>query len=329
MNPDVRALHGSVRVPGLDEPGDTIHFRVFHPAAPTGSDRERLTGELPADTSAAPWPVVLVLPGVNIGPEGYRWLAEDLARLGCAVVTYALVGEIMPGSVGITPGVDLDACRAGTYGTRPTCLALAPLLEALGRIDADGRLAGLLDLDRVVLLGHSAGGTLTLHNATAAWFPVVAAVSFAAHTMGSTSLGHDDGTVLAVPGTVPKLVMGAELDGVVASSSDRYGRDIHAGTPHDPVTRTFTEGITTGRGDCHLAILRGATHTSILSPHDPTTARGYLDPEPGRPERDLRDTIAGLVTAFLGAYVLGRPGAGEQLATLLDDTDAVSSTLTA
>jgi dienelactone hydrolase len=330
--PDVRALHGAARVPGLVPPLDTVHYRLFHPARPTGSDAERLTGQLAADADRAPWPVVLVLPGVNIGPEGYRWLAERLVRHGYAVVTIGLVGETMPGTVGITPGVDLEACRAGVYGTRPTCSTLAPVLDALAREQADGPLAGLLDLDRVVLLGHSAGGTLALHNANPDWFPVVAAISFTGHTMPSRLLGHPDGTVLAVPGELPVLMVGAELDGVVAASADRYGRPVgtaDVGSPdHDPILSTFTGAVRAGRGDCHLAVLAGATHTSFLWPPDTTTARGYLDPAPTRDPAAIRDTIADLVIDFLAEALAGDPAASERLAATLGDRDAVVRSLT-
>lgn len=319
----VRCLHEAAAVPGAAAPYDTVHLRVFHPTAPTGDERERQTGEFPADPAEAPWPVVVVLPGVNIGPEGYRWLAERWVGVGCCVVTLALVGEIMPGAAGITPGMDLEACRPDTYGTRPSCTTLGPVLGALERLGRAGRLAGLLDLDRVVLAGHSAGGTMALQNASTDWFPVAAVLSYASHTMASTMFGWPPGSVLPVPSALPTLVMGGEFDGVMAASAVRYGTDGHV---EDPVVRTFDEGVPHRDGPeptAHLAILRGATHTSVIHPADHTTARGFLDPEPGRPDAAVRHTVAELTSAFLAGHVLDRPHERARLRQLLADGSSV------
>lgn len=320
----VRALHGAVAVPGLAAPHDTVHFRLFHPARYTGGDAERLTGILPPDRTAAPWPVVLLLPGMNVGPEGFRWLAESLAASGVAVLTYALVGETMPGVVGITAGLDLEACRPGEYGTRPTATAIGPLLAALrGLADPDGPgpLAGLLDLDRVVLGGHSAGGTVALQNAAPQWFPgVVGVFALASHTMASTFLGHAPSTILPVPAPLPTLLLAAELDGVVAASSDRYAA---GGSGHDPIRRTFDEAVVGGRGDCWFAVLRGATHVSFVSPRDDTTARGFLDPPHGRDVGTVLATTAAAVAAFVDVATGRDVDAARRLDGVLSDPGAI------
>lgn len=317
----VRAVHGAVRVAGLVAPHDTVHYRIFHPAAPTGDDRERLTGQVAPDDRQAPWPVVLVLPGINVGPEGYRWFAESLVPRGYAVVTMALVGETMPGVVGITPGIDLDAVRPDTYGTRPSGIAIAAVLEELARHQHDGPLAGLLDTGRVVLGGHSGGGTVALENARRDWFPtLVARFAVAAHTMASTVLGWEPGTVLAVEDQMPTMLLAAELDGVMARSADRYQRPA-AG--HDPVGRTFDEALPTGGEDSYLAVVAGATHTSFIHPRDDTTARGFLDPPPGRPGSDIRCDVAGLIGDFCDAHVRQQPAARDRLLHRLTDPAAV------
>ena len=299
-------------MPGLAGPDDTVHYRVFYPAEFTGSDHERLSGEIPLDPSFGSLPVVLILPGMNIGPEGYRWLAEHLAAAGCAVVTYALIEETRPGVVGISPGLDLDALTPHTYRSRPSATAIGPILGSLAALDADGILADALDLDRVVLGGHSAGGTVALLNADPGWFPGVVAVwSFAAHTMASTMLGWDAESVLPTPSAVPTLLLAAGNDGVIARSADRYGRA--AGPDHDPIARTFAEGLEHGSGDQRYAVVDGALHTSLLHPHDPTSARGFLDGEPGRDPAAIRGELAGAIGDFVSAYGLGEQGATDKL----------------
>lgn len=102
--PDVRSVHWAARVDGVSAPWDAIHLRVFYPSAPTGDEQERMTGIVAADAALAPYPVVILMPGINVGPDSYRWLATHLAGLGYAVVTYSWVTDIMPGQRGISPG---------------------------------------------------------------------------------------------------------------------------------------------------------------------------------------------------------------------------------
>lgn len=295
----VRALHGAVEVPGAAAPWDRVHYHLFHPALFTGADEQRQTGRLPADTDLAPWPVVVLLNGINVGADGYRWLAEHLASNGFATVTFSHVGEISPGDVGLSPGLDLGALRIDEFGTRPSATVVGPLLEALGDEQRDGRLAGLLDLDRVVLGGHSAGGTVALLNADPEWFPGVRGVfSYAGHTMPAALLGHPDGTVLPVPGGTPALVIGGTDDGVVAASAVRYRAE--GADDHDPVAATFTQGATAAGSA--LAVIRGAGHLTFCDPLDPTTARGFLEQastaSDEHAEQERRALIARLVTAF-------------------------------
>jgi len=326
----VRAVHGACAVPGLAAPYDTVHYRIYHPARRSGDDTERLTGAVPPDTAAAPWPVILFLPGINIGPEGYRWLALRAADAGFAFVAMALVGETLPGTVGITPGLDLDAVRPDAYLTRPSGIAIAPLLAALAAQNdtsapSPGILAGLLDLDRVALCGHSGGGSVALQNANPEWFPgLKACITYASHTMASTMLGYEASTVLPLGGDVATLILAGELDGVMARSADRYA--VTDGVSHNPVRRTFDEGVPGGRDDCRFAVVRGAIHTALIHPRDDTTARGFLDPETGRDGAVVRDSISAAFVAFCRATLRDDATAWEELDLLLKDPDAFSDT---
>jgi len=283
-----RVRHGAAVVPGVPAPWDRLQYRLFHPALFANTPEERQTGQLQPDREAAPWPVVILLNGINVGPEGYRWLAERLAAAGIATVTFTHVSNVTADQRGLSPGLDLDALDVAQFGSRPSATTVGPLLAALAAEQADGPLAGLLDLERVALGGHSAGGTIALLNADPAWFPGVrAAFSYAGHTMPAAVLGHPDGTVLPVPADTPALVLGGSHDGVVAASAVRYGRgDAPLGIDdHDPITETFRQG--TSAAGSALGIIRGAGHLSFCDPVDPTTARGFLetDDDPGGPGR--------------------------------------------
>jgi dienelactone hydrolase len=294
--PDVRAIFRAVRVPGLKAPNDTAHAKIHYPAAPEGTPFERDTGLVPARRAGAPLPVVLLLGGINVGPEGFGWLARRLARAGMVTVTYALIAEELPGQIGASPGLDVGALAPGALGTRPSATVIGPILAALAVENGAGVLEGLLDLSRVALGGHSAGGTVALLNARPDWFAGVrAAFSHGAHTAAASMLGHAKGAMNPVPPDVPVLIMGGDSDGVIAGSAARYGDP--DGDATGRVIATFEEAVTRTKGDCVLAILKGGNHFSPIDPPDPTVGRAFLD----RPETlaDSRGLLGALIESFL------------------------------
>ncbi|SEG54886.1 Dienelactone hydrolase [Thermomonospora echinospora] len=288
----VRSLWWSAQTGG-PPPFGTAHLKVYYPARAEGTDAERLTGVFPPDPQGAPYPVVVFCSGVNVEQSVYRPLAADIAAAGFVVVTFDRVAELFGGQVGLTPGVDLDAARPDAYGTRPTCPAIGAVLDALGDIDL---LKGMLDLDRIALGGHSAGGTVVLQSAR--FFPGVrACFAYGTHTMVATMLGWPPGTVLPAQVRCPVLLGVGTRDGVIAGSSDRYGQS----APADPVTRTFTEALT-DPGDL-LAVLKGANHFAVADPVDPTAARAFLDLDTETDPAASRRAYTDLVVAFLRAHL--------------------------
>ncbi|MER5423631.1 alpha/beta hydrolase family protein [Streptosporangium roseum] len=285
----IRSLWWAAKTGG-EAPFDTAHLKVHYPAAPDG---DRLTGVF--RPVGGPYPVVLLLSGINVGQDAYRWLAVEIAAAGFVCVTFDRVGELFGGEYGLTPGVDLDAARPGTYGSRPTCPAIPSILAALAEIDL---LKGAIDLDRVALGGHSAGGSLALQSAR--HFPEVKAVfAYGAHTMVATMLGWPAGTVVPAQVDCPVLLTVGTRDGVIMGSSDRYGQETH---PADPVTRTFDEALTDRDGSHLLAVFEGANHFGVADPVDPTAARAFLDlPATAEP----RPALAQLVIAFLRTHLHG------------------------
>lgn len=308
----VRSIHLATRIPGCPAPHDTAHVRVHYPAVLTGAMEERMSGVLPADDTRAPFPVLVWCNGINVMPDQYRWLAERLAPLGIATVTYSWVGELFPGVHGLTPGVDLDAIRPDTYGSAPPCPAIGPVLEALG--DVPSPLAGMLDLDRVALGGHSAGGTVAIESADPRWVPGLrGVVTYGAHTMAAEQLGWAPGTVLPAPAAVATLLLGGTADGVMAASAVRYGESDDAGRV-DPVVRTFETALRGDDGRSHLVLLDGADHFAVVDPLDHTTGRSFLDGAGTMPAATARRHLGDVIEAFLAAEVLGDGTGADSLA---------------
>jgi len=228
------------------------------------------------------------------------------------VVTFNWVAENLPGIVGLTPGVDVSKWTPTTYGTGPTASALPAILRELEQLQVEGILAGLLDLERIILGGHSAGGRVALESADSQYFPqLAAAFGYGVHTLGPVQMGYEPGTILPLPGTLPLLLMGGTQDGVIANSSFRYG--IEAGDAIRPVVRTFEEAVTGGRRDCYLVLVNGANHFAIADPVDGTTGRPFLDFELTQPSEKLRTLITDTIGLFIDAQVRHRTNAAENL----------------
>jgi predicted dienelactone hydrolase len=304
----VRALFRAVTVDGAPAPYNTIQLKVFYPAQLSGSAPERNLGVVPADNAQAPFPIVILFNGINCGPELYQWLAIALAERGVVAVTFAWVAENLPGMVALTPGVDLKMLMPDRYGQGPTASAFPALLKELERLNAAGVLAGLLNLGRVILGGHSAGGRVAIESASPAFFPqVCAAFAYGAHTAAVMQLGYPAGKILPLPDRLPLLLMGGTQDGVIANSSDRYGVTWERATT--PVERTFHEAIQGGRDDSYLLLLEGANHFSFIEPFDATTGTAFLDFEATQPGPDLRSLMADTVGRFIDAHGRKQPKA--------------------
>ncbi len=295
-----RAIYAPCAVPGAQAPMDRAILRIVYPARRIRGREQLDSGFIRADTAGAPYPVVLILPGINVGPEAYAWLSGYLARRGHIAVTYSFVAEELAGRVSLTPGLDLSALAPRTYGTRPSGSVIAPLVEALGRQNETGVLEGCVDVGSVFLAGHSAGGSVALFNANPEWFPQVrGAFAYGAHAAASTMLGHDEGTILPLPARVPLMLALGTRDGIIANSAHRYGGMVN------PVQATFENGVRRDRGDCYLVEIEGANHFSIARPVDRATGRQYLDEaETGDGDR-IRELLAKLLGSFIADTLNG------------------------
>lgn len=293
----IRALFHATTIPGANPPYHALHLKIYYPAAPTNSEAERMTGIMPVDTTAVPLPIVIFCPGINVGIESYHWLAVRLAEAHIVTVLYTHIAETLPHVIGLTPGIDLARVRPDSYGSGPTCTAVQPILDALAQLNGDAAspLSGTLDLNRVILGGHSAGGTVALQNGQ--FFEQVTAVfAYAGHTMASTMLGFAPGTILPA-GDKSALLMRGDRDGVIAASRGRY--EMAAETP-DPVALTFDQACHPAAGhQAYDVLIPGANHFSIAHPLDETTGRFFLDMPMSRPAVEIREQIAWLILAFI------------------------------
>ncbi|ACK72722.1 conserved hypothetical protein [Gloeothece citriformis PCC 7424] len=313
---NIRSFFQAAKVEDSSAPYDTIHLRIFYPSQMSGSQQEQNLGIVPADSAQAPFEVVIFFNGVNCTPDLYQWLAFKLAQRGLVVVTFSWVAENIPGMIGLTPGVDLKYLASDTYGSAPTASALPTLLKTLEQIQSNSILAGLLNLERIILGGHSAGGRVAIESAATQFFPqVVASFAYAAHTAGAIQLGYQPGTICPLPDTLPLMLIGGTCDGVIAKSSDRYGVVWEEATT--PIRRTLEEGFKGGNNNGYLVLLEGANHFSITYPFDSTTARPFLDFPATQPEDQLRDLIAQTIGLFIDAHVRALPSAFEALDRLL------------
>ena len=294
----VRAFYRAAGVSGYSAPYDVITLKLYYPCSYGDSFEERNTGSIPADASRAPFPVVVVMPGINLSHEAYDWLAGKLAESGFVVVTYSWVSLEIDDMISISPGITMKRLKPKHYGKKPSCPALKSIFAELEKVQKQSLLSGLLDLDRVIIGGHSAGGTMALLNANPEWFPQIrGAFAYAAHTAANTMLGWDEDTIMPLSRDLPLLIMGGDRDGVIAASSHRYGDD-EENSPTERVERTFHEGVSGSRGDRHLLIIRGANHFAPVWPRNTTTGRSFLDRKPKGNKKQIRKYLAQVITNF-------------------------------
>jgi EmrB/QacA subfamily drug resistance transporter len=124
--------------------------------------------KLAAISDAAPrrraggWPVVLFSTGYGVERQLYSGLVQDLASHG-----YVVAAIDHPHDAGIVSFPDGHTVSIGTVGESDDAISKALtvrvadtryVLDALRRLDRRAPFAGILDLDRVGMFGHSLGG---------------------------------------------------------------------------------------------------------------------------------------------------------------------------
>ena len=221
-------------------------------------------------------PCVLFFSGADCHHESYMWLASRLVSAGCAVALSTCVVPFGPTTCLLSMPFDLGALASlEEYKKNPSREGIAALIGALAALnEADGALAGKLDLDRLAVGGHSSGGRTALD--LAAYdepFGVRAVFSYGASLVNS---GMGDfaprGSVLPsdAPDPPPLLLLGGSEDGVSAALSA-------SGDATETLRRTLAEGVAAGSGSAELCILEGANHMVFCEPIDPACAAVKTD----------------------------------------------------
>lgn len=222
----------------LDEGDRTVQIEVFYPAEPGSEacatpwaydmrvwlpedDQEKIPDEsaplyalrafrdLPAASSDVGFPVVLF----SHGFAGYRLqsaaLLNHIASWGYVVASADHPERGLAQIVGsLIPGADRSA---------ETVLGMIARLEAEAG-DPGSRLAGVMDLDRIAMTGHSAGGGTTFNVA-----PDPRIDTFISYAAGAFS-------DIESPLTIPGLLLAGEIDGIVQTTSIRPTYDQLGGT---------------------------------------------------------------------------------------------------
>lgn len=109
----------------------------------------RATRNAPYDLSRGPYPLVVLSPGYAIGAPSYAWLAEHLASYGLVVIAPEHVEELNPAVI----------WRSTVTRPRDIRTVLAYVADA---VQDGGRYHGLINRDRLAVIGHSYGGYTAL-----------------------------------------------------------------------------------------------------------------------------------------------------------------------
>jgi predicted dienelactone hydrolase len=300
---NVRAIFRAVKVENAKSSFDVIQAKIYYPNLEPQTDIERNSGILSPNKSNSPFKIVIMLNGVNCPPESYNWLANALCPQGIVFVTFSWITNELPGGMqGLTPGIDVRFMNYENYGKGATGSAIQPILDDLEQINSSGLLENCLDLDNVILGGHSAGGSIALMNAE--HFPqITKAFSYASHTQGSTIMGFPANYVCPITSEKPLLILGGNNDGVITWSARRYGKEAEDCTIS--LKQTFDKAIGGDRGDRYLAIFDGANHFTFAHPQDTTTGRPFLDFEP-KNDAENRKIMAEMIADFIEGKDLER-----------------------
>lgn len=191
-----------------EQPGGLVDFAAFVPASVS-----ELLGDLqlpPVPTrairdagvrnSGEPLPAVVFSHGFGGTRLQSIDFAEHLASRGYIVAAADHPGRMLGDVLPCLFSPPLEGCDLSGFGADPAVPHIPVVLDALDALSMDGFLAGAVDMERLGMSGHSAGGATT-------------------STLGDTEPRFDALLSMAAPASperaVPTLLLDGTCDGVV------------------------------------------------------------------------------------------------------------------
>jgi len=273
-------------VPG--EP-DTAFMKILYPSSNT-----------------RPLPVVIFFSGADIESNRYQWLSEHLVEnCDVIVVTYDMFISTMGQTV-------LLFTNSMKYSPKYLNTAVETSIEKLYEINDEGPLQGALDLTRIVLGGHSAGGGGALADVSQDFVSrIKGRFTYGSHMAISVSEGTVPGSVHRLSSTTPTLLMAGTRDGLIAQSGKHY-YGLEWKSSVDPIERTFARSFPEGTPVC-LFEFEGFNHFAITYPDDCTHMTIEKDFEATVPKEEMKKKLAEIITLFVKETAWGDREAGSEL----------------
>lgn len=236
------------------------------------------------------FPIVLFFSGGLISSDRYQWLGEKLVlETNVVFVTFNHITEFNHTKI----------LLAGELNAPPSqeSAVIVGLKAKLIELNKKSILAGRLDLDRIVVGGHSLGGVFALFASNKKIIPAIKGVfTYGSQTAAGPGQELPPATILPIPGLTPLLLLAGTRDGIVQSSGPNYGTEWKNAT--EPVRRTFFEALKPNRQACYIEV-RGSSHMEIVDPEDHSLTLASVDFKPILPKKYFEFILSNVVSVFI------------------------------
>jgi hypothetical protein len=301
----VRARYVTVPTPTLPSGDYRIQGKLYYPALDDAQYENNLMPYFSPDTSDAPYPVVIFLIGSNCNLEQYAWLFQHLCSYGYIVIslneTYLSSYEWL---------ICNPILKGFNNPTRyPSSLGLTYILsylEDINTVNSEGRLPlypeadtglleGMIDLDHIVLGGHSFGGFQALMSATTKlaetdvedyadmkhlFAGFKACFTYGVHTISS-------GKPLQTAVNIPSLLIAGTKDSIADGTVLEDGVEVEK-SGYERMKLTFDQAIPVSTDSSRYFLgIKNANHFSIVGKPDPTVDVSFLDTQEGTMSQEM------------------------------------------